>query len=103
MEHVITKLSEIEHDAAAIMEQVNVKKKDATMQLKQQISDFDSQLHADTQSRLDDLKNEAEAKLNLQLAEQKRLADSAILQLEKLYEANHEQYAKQLFESMIEG
>lgn len=103
VEHVITKLSEIEHDAAAIMDQVNVEKKDATQRLKQQISDFDSQLHEETIRQLDKLKKEAENEMQSQLKDQKKQAESAIYNLEQLYEENHKQYAKQLFSTMIEG
>ena len=102
MEQVISKLSEIENTAASIMEEANLKKKEASNNMKNKIAAYDSQLEVETAKQLEQLRRDMEQKMLKQLEEQKQHAEAVLEQLESIYQINHKQYAKQLFESMIE-
>ncbi|MEG0214745.1 MAG: ATPase [Hungatella sp.] len=102
MNNVVDKLSDIEQDAVAIMDNAQVRKKELAKEAEHKISIFDQQLEALTTQKINDLKNKMEVDMQAQLSKQKSDAEKAIQQMEESYLANHEAYVKKLFQAMTE-
>lgn len=102
MNNVIDKLSGIEHDATAIMDAANVRKKEVAKEMADKTSAFDKQLEADTAAKLNDLRAKMEVDMQTKLSKQKSDADKVLAMMEDNYHDNHETYARQLFKAMIE-
>lgn len=101
VDNVINKLSEIEHDAASIMDAANTRKKEFADQMKKRTADFDEQLEKETAKKVADLRAKMEALMQTKLSKQKAGADDALKQMEANYEANHAVYVNKLFQDMI--
>lgn len=101
MNHVIDKLSGIEHDATAIMDAANARKKEISQEIADKTASFDTQLEADTTSKINDLKANMEEEMQAKLSKLKSDAQEVLAQMQESYHANHETYAKELFKAMI--
>ena len=101
MDNVINKLSEIEQEDASIMEAANVRKKEFAVQMEKKTADFDAALEAETAKKVSDLRARMETTMKAKLDKQKSDADELLQHMEKSYQANHNAYAKELFQSMI--
>lgn len=101
VDHVINKLSEIEHDAASIMDAANTRKKEFADQIKKRTADFDEQLEKETAQKVADLRAKMEALMQTKLSKQKSDANEALKQMEANYETHHTFYVKELFQDMI--
>lgn len=102
MNNMIDKLSNIEHDATAIMDAANARKKEIAKEMEDKTSVFDKQLEADTAARLSDLRAKMEVDMQAKLSKQKSDADKVLVMMNENYQNNHETYARQLFKAMIE-
>lgn len=102
MNNMIDKLSNIEHDATAIMDAANARKKEIAKEMEDKTSAFDKQLEADTAARLSDLRAKMEVDMQAKLSKQKSDADKVLVMMNENYQNNHETYARQLFKAMIE-
>lgn len=102
MDTVLNKISEIESSATAIMDQANVRKKEYTKEIEERTATFDAQLEKDTNQKLEDLRNRMEIDMKSQLEKQKAGAKAVLELMEETYNKNHEAYALELFQQMIE-
>lgn len=102
MNHLIDKLSAIENDATAIMDAAAAQKKDIAQEMEDRTTAFDNQLEADTTAKIHDLKAKMEIDMQAKLSKQKSDAERVLAMMEESYEAHHENYARELFDAMIE-
>lgn len=101
MEQLISKITEIETSAVAILENTNTIKEDMSLVMEQKIAAFDEELNQKTEKTL----SEVIAKCNLaqetELIDLKAKTEKQLLALEQEYASNHETLAKQILSSMI--
>lgn len=102
MDTVIKKISEIEEAASSIMEAANVRKKAFAEELAKRTEDFDRQLDQMTAQQLTDLRARMETEMHLKLSKQQSDANQLLQQMEVNYNEHHTEYAKELFQSLIE-
>lgn len=102
MNHMIDKLSAIEHDATAIMDAAAAQKKEIAQEMEDRTTAFDNQLEADTNAKIHDLKAKMEVDMQAKLSKQKSDAERVLAMMEESYEAHHKAYVKELFDAMIE-
>lgn len=100
--HMIDKLSSIEHDAAAIMDAAYARKKEFAQEMEDKTIAFDKQLEADTNARIQQLKEDMEVDMQAKLSKQKSDAEAVLTMMEQNYQTHHGAYVKKLFETMIE-
>lgn len=102
MNHMIDKLSSIEHDAAAIMDAAFVRKKEFAQEMEEKTINFDKQLETDTNARIQQLKEDMEVDIQAKLSKQKSDAEAVLAMMDNNYQTHHGTYVKELFEAMIE-
>lgn len=102
MNHMIDKLFTIEHDATAIMDAANTRKKELAKELEDKIAAFDHQIEAETNAKIQDLKAGMEVDVQTKLSKQKSDAEKVLTMMEENYLEKHETYVKELFDAMIE-
>ncbi|MGL5434700.1 MAG: ATPase [Lachnospiraceae bacterium] len=101
MDTIIKQISEIENRAAAVMEEANAQKKVISLEMNQKTADFDQELDAEMQKKIAKLQADMEVDMNAKLETQRANAASCLLQMEKNYEQNHQEYARRLFQQLI--
>ena len=82
MDHIVKKLSEIEHAAEAVVEHAELEKSELEERIQNERNQFDKQLEDHTQ---------------------KELNDTAIEELKKDFEEKHTAYAEKIVRRIIEG
>lgn len=102
MDTVIKKISEIEEATSSIMEAANIRKKAFAQELAKRTEDFDHQLDLMTEQQLTDLRARMETEMQAKLSKQQSDADQLLQQMESNYNEHHTEYAKELFQSLIE-
>lgn len=102
MDTVIKKISEIEEAASSIMEAANIRKREFAQELAKRTEDFDRQLDLLTERQLTDLRARMETEMQAKLSKQQSDADQLLQQMEANYNEHHTEYAKELFQSLIE-
>lgn len=102
MNNIIDKLSNIEHDATAIMDAAGVRKKEIAKEMADKTETFDQQLETETAAKINNLKVRMEVDMQTKLSKQKSDADKVLAMIEANYHDNHETYVKELFKAMIE-
>lgn len=102
MDTVIKKISEIEEAASSIMEAANVRKKAFAQELAKRTEDFDHQLDLMTEQQLTDLRARMETEMQAKLSKQQSDAGQLLQKMEANYNEHHTEYAKELFQSLIE-
>lgn len=102
MDTVIKKISEIEEAASSIMEAANNRKKAFAEELAKRTEDFDRQLDLLTEQQLAELRSRMETEMQAKLSRQQSDADEMFKQMESNYNEHHTEYAKELFQSLIE-
>ena len=100
MNNIISKISEIESSAASIMDAASERKKEYTKEMEKKTADFDKEKEAETDEKLNKLREAMEAEMKKQLDAQRRDAREAIQHMEENYRRLHTQYVDQLFQSM---
>ena len=88
MDHIVKKLSEIEHAAEAVVEHAELEK---------------SQLEDHTQKELNDIHKGLNRQMDEILARQNRKNQTAIEELKKDFEEKHTAYAEKIVRRIIEG
>lgn len=101
MEKVVSKLSEIEAAAVAIMDNATTQKKQLSSEMDERIKQFDAEVDAKTAKSLTDLKNRLETETNMELAQLKSDTLKTLEELEKDFEKNHSKIAKSLLDSIV--
>lgn len=102
MNSVIKKLSEIETTAEAIVEHAEAQKSEIEKKIQSARDQFDVDLEADTQQKLEAIRSEADAKMEHILAEQRQKNQVTIDELKKEYEENHVVYTEELLKKILE-
>ncbi|MEY8339414.1 ATPase [Lachnospiraceae bacterium 62-35] len=101
MDNIISKISEIEASASSIMDSAGKQKQILAKEMEARIAAFDADLEQRTSAELDRLRSGIEREMKTQLFEQKSRAEKIIAQLQELYDNNHSQYVKDLFDAMV--
>ena len=102
MKSVIEKLAEIEATAQAIVEHAEVRKHDVEMEVMLMRREFDEKLAKETEEKLQKIRAEREANLNLKMEEERKKNERFIEQLKKEFSENHAVYAKEILKNILE-
>lgn len=102
MNHMIDKLSAIEHDATAIMDAAYARKKEIAREMEDKTLAFDRQSEAETNARIQELKANMEVDMQTKLSKQKSDAEAVLAMMEENYRKHHGDYVKELFDAMTE-
>ena len=95
MDHIVKKLSEIEHAAEAVVEHAELEKSELEERIQNERNQFDKQLndiHKGLNRQMDEI-----------LARQNRKNQTAIEELKKDFEEKHTAYAEKIVRRIIEG
>ena len=101
MDNLISKISEIESSASAIMDSANEKKKQMAADMAAKTAAFDEELEKETSEKLEELRSSMEQEVEKQIREEKANAEKFIVQLQDLYDKHHLQYVQDLFDHMV--
>lgn len=101
MDNIINQLSHIEDTAVRIMESANSQKKELALEMDQHTKEFDSQLAAETQKRLNAMQEKLNAEKNAELEKLKSANLEAQNALREKFQANHTSWAKQILNELI--
>lgn len=102
MNTIIEKLSQIEEKSNKILSDAIAKKQGLTREYEERAKRFDENLAAETQQKLNALRDSMEKDMKERLASQEQDAQASISRLERHYEAHHREYVDRLFQNMIE-
>lgn len=102
MNTIIEKLSRIEEEANKVLSEEAAKKQELTREYEERAARFDEELAAETKQKIDSLRDSMEKEMKKRLDSQEQDALASIDRLEHHYEAHHEEYVNQLFQSMTE-
>jgi len=102
MDTVIKKISEIEAAAVSVMDDANARKKAFAREMEDKTNAFDRQLDTETETAISELRSRMEVEMNSKLSKQKSDAEALLVRMEQNYKDHHQEYAKQLFRSLIE-
>ena len=100
MDTVIEKISEIESAATAIMEDSNERKKAFAKEMEERTAAFDTQLEAETNKQIEELRARMEIEMNERLEKQRNDSQNILRAMEIRYEEHHTQYVEELFNKM---
>lgn len=102
MNSIIGKLSEIETAATAIVAHTEAEKDNLDKKMREDQKQFDEELAASTQKKLDQLRENLASKMNTQLELLKSESEQTIHSLTREYETKHEQYAHEILKRITE-
>lgn len=100
MDTVIEKISEIESAATSIMNEANERKKAFAKEMEERTAEFDAQLEAKTNKRIESLRASMEITMNNRLEKQRNDSKRVLDAMERRYNENHSQYVEELFYNM---
>ena len=103
MDHIVKKLSEIEHAAEAVVEHAELEKSELEERIQNERNLFDKQLENHTQKELNDIHKGLKRQMDEILARQNRKNQTAIEELKKYFEEKHTAYAEKIVRRIIEG
>ena len=83
MDHIVKKLSEIEHAAEAVVEHAELEKSELEERIQNERNQFDKQLEDHTQKELNDIHKGLNRQMDEILARQNRKNQTAIEELDK--------------------
>ena len=86
MDHIVKKLSEIEHAAEAVVEHAELEKSELEERIQNERNQFDKQLEDHTQKELNDIHKGLNRQMDEILARQNRKNQTAIEELKKDFE-----------------
>lgn len=101
MDNLISKISEIESSASAIMDSANEKKKQMAADMAAKTAAFDEELEKETSKELEKLRSAMEMEIEKQIKAERENAEKFITQLQDLYDKRHLQYVQELFDHMV--
>ena len=102
MNSIISKLSEIETAATAIVAHAESEKDNLDQKMREEQKQFDEELAASTKEKLDRLQQNLTSKMNTQLELLKSESEQTIHSLTREYETKHEQYAHEILKRITE-
>ena len=102
MDHIVKKLSEIEHAAEAVVEHAELEKSELEERIQNERNQFDKQLEDHTQKELNDIHKGLNRQMDEILARQNRKNQTAIEELKKDFEEKHTAYAEKIVRRIIE-
>lgn len=102
MEKVVTKLSEIEAAAVAIMDNANAKKKEISESMIIKTNEFDKTVDEETSKTLSDLNKKLELETEQELKALKDKTMQVLKALEDDYNKNHTALAKKILAQIID-
>ncbi|MDR1766418.1 MAG: hypothetical protein LBR77_10190 [Lachnospiraceae bacterium] len=100
MENIISKLSEIESSASAVMDDALAQKKAMESDFAKRRDDFDAALDASTEEQLAKLRKSMEESAQKTLGALRAQAEDTLHRLDELYETRHEEFAGQIFSQL---
>ena len=100
MDHIVKKLSEIEHAAEAVVEHAELEKSELEERIQNERNQFEKQLEDHTQKELNDIHKGLNRQMDEILARQNQ---TAIEELKKDFEEKHTAYAEKIVRRIIEG
>lgn len=102
MDSIVNKLTEIESAASAIVQHAEVQKEEMEKEYDEKRRIFDSELEAKTQAQIKAIRDELEATTSQILDTQSSESTSTIDALQREYEENHTEYAKEILRRITE-
>lgn len=102
MNTVVKKLADIEATAEAIVEHAQTQKSEIEKKIQAQRDRFDAAIEDETRKQLSKIRQDADAKMERILSEQREKNYSAIDNLKKEFEENHTVYAREILERITE-
>lgn len=102
MDSVVSKLSEIEHAAAAIVADAKTKKASLEKTMQEKRNAFDAELDAKTSAQIAKIHANLDEKMSSILKSQETNNKNVLSALEQDYEQNHTRYAKAILSHMTE-
>lgn len=103
MDHIVKKLSEIEHAAEAVVNHAELEKKELEERIQNERNQFDKNLENDTQKELSNIQKGLKRQMDEIISRQNRKNQSAIKDLETDFEEKHTLYAEKIVRRIIEG
>ena len=100
MNNIISKISEIEASAAAIVDAAGERKKEYAKEMEEKAAAFDRGLEEKTAGQLKELRDAMELEAKRQLDTQRQEAEDTIRRMEENYRRNHARYVENLFLAM---
>lgn len=101
MENIITELSRIETNAVQIIAAADNQKKNFAIEMEQRTKEFDTQLAADTQKRLQTMQEKLNEEKNRELENLKTDNQHFQNTLNQKFEQNHKKWAAELLNELI--
>ena len=102
MNSVMEKLAEVEETAEAIVEHARLQKGEIERRIQDERDQFDKELEEETTRKINKIRAESEESVEKVLDQERKKNQSAIGNLKKEYEENHEAYAEEILRHMIE-
>lgn len=102
MDSIVAKLSEIEFTAEAIVAQAETQKSEIEKNFQEKRNEFDLKLEADTQKKLQTIRDTANERMEELLGIQRQKNQSTIEALRQEFEANHTCYAREILQHITE-
>ena len=102
MDSIVNRLTEIEEDASAIVQQAEDQNKTLEKEYDEKRRQFDENLEKETQARLSTIRDELEKKTSGILGNQNDASEETILALQKEYEEKHTEYAHEILKRITE-
>lgn len=102
MDTVVKKLADIEETAEAIVEHAQAQKSEIEKKIQNQRDRFDAAIEDETRKQLEQIRKDADAKMERILKEQREKNRSTIDNLKKEFEENYSAYAREILAHIVE-
>lgn len=102
LDSIVSRLSEIERAAAAIVENAQSQTVALERDTQEKRNSFDARLEQQTKDKIEKIQAQARAQIADILAAQEQSNDETLTALNDDYENNHERYAQEIFKRIIE-
>lgn len=103
MDHIVEKLSEIDHAAEAVVAHAEVTKANLEQEIQQKRNEFDAALEAKTQKALDNIRAGLERQMTQIMTRQRHQNEAVMKHLEKDFDEKHTVYAAEVVQHILEG
>lgn len=102
MDSIVNKLSEIESAANAIVTHAEAQKDVLEEEYQKKREEFDTKLEADTQAKIDQIRQALEEKTSSTLGNQSGSSSDTIDAIKKEYDEHHTEYANKILAKITE-
>ena len=102
MDTVVKKLADIEETAEAIVEHAQARKSEIEKKIQNQRDRFDAAIEDETRKQLEQIRKDADKKMERILKEQREKNRLTIDNLKKEFEENHSAYAREILAHIVE-